>query len=66
MIDLGDGIASGGGPGGVDKFGGGQRRPTRDMHSGSELERVYDEHAQVLVAFLLNLTRPEADARDVL
>jgi RNA polymerase sigma-70 factor, ECF subfamily len=36
------------------------------MHPGSELERVYDEHAQALFAFLLNLTRHEADAHDVL
>jgi len=36
------------------------------MHSGSKLELVYDEHAQALFAFLLNLTRHEADAHDVL
>jgi RNA polymerase sigma-70 factor (ECF subfamily) len=36
------------------------------MYSGSELEGVYDEHAQALFAFLLNLTRHEADSRDVL
>jgi RNA polymerase sigma-70 factor (ECF subfamily) len=36
------------------------------MHSESELKRVYDEHAQALFAFLLNLTRHEADAHDVL
>jgi RNA polymerase sigma-70 factor (ECF subfamily) len=33
---------------------------------GTELERLYDEHAQSLYAFLLNLTRDEADTRDVL
>jgi RNA polymerase sigma-70 factor (ECF subfamily) len=33
---------------------------------GSELERLYDEHAQGLYAFLLNLTRDEADTRDLL
>ena len=33
---------------------------------GSELERLYDGHTQVLYAFLLNLTRDEADTRDVL
>ena len=33
---------------------------------GSELERLYDEHAQALYAFLLNLTRTEADTRDLL
>jgi RNA polymerase sigma-70 factor (ECF subfamily) len=32
----------------------------------SELERIYDEHAQALFAFLLNFTRDEADTRDVL
>ncbi len=36
------------------------------MRSESELERLYDEHAQALFAFLLNLTRHEADTRDVL
>ncbi|MGD0016230.1 MAG: sigma-70 family RNA polymerase sigma factor [Verrucomicrobiia bacterium] len=36
------------------------------MRSESELERLYDEHAQALFAFLLNFTRHEADARDVL
>jgi RNA polymerase sigma-70 factor (ECF subfamily) len=33
---------------------------------GTELERLYDEHAQALYAFLLNLTRDEADTRDLL
>jgi RNA polymerase sigma-70 factor, ECF subfamily len=33
---------------------------------GSELERLYDEHAQLLFAFLLNLTRDEPDTRDLL
>lgn len=32
----------------------------------SDLERVYDEHAQALFAFSLNLLRNESDARDVL
>ena len=32
----------------------------------STLERLYDEHAQALFAFLLNLTRDDADTRDVL
>ena len=36
------------------------------MPRGPELERLYDEHAQPLFAFLLNLTRDEADTRDVL
>ena len=30
------------------------------------IERLYDEHAQPLYAFLLNLTRDEADTRDLL
>ncbi|HNQ72568.1 MAG TPA: RNA polymerase sigma factor [Verrucomicrobiota bacterium] len=32
----------------------------------ADLERLYDEHAQALFAFLLNFTRDEADTRDVL
>jgi len=31
-----------------------------------DLERVYDEHAQALFAFLLIFTRDEADTRDIL
>jgi RNA polymerase sigma-70 factor (ECF subfamily) len=31
-----------------------------------ELERLYDEHADALFAFLLNLTRDEGDTRDAL
>ena len=30
------------------------------------LQRIYDEHAQALFAFLLHLTRNESDARDIL
>jgi RNA polymerase sigma-70 factor (ECF subfamily) len=36
------------------------------MACGPEIERLYDEHAQPLYAFLLNLTRDEADTRDLL
>ncbi len=36
------------------------------MQAESELQRLYDEHAQALFAFLLNFTRAEADTRDVL
>lgn len=36
------------------------------MPSPSDLERLYDDHAPSLFAFLLNLTRSEADTRDVL
>jgi len=32
----------------------------------SELERLYDEHALALFAFILNFTRDENDSRDVL
>jgi RNA polymerase sigma-70 factor (ECF subfamily) len=32
----------------------------------ASLERLYDDHAQALFAFLLNLTRDEGDTRDVL
>jgi RNA polymerase sigma-70 factor, ECF subfamily len=32
----------------------------------AEIERLYDEHAQALFAFLLNFTRDEDDTRDVL
>jgi RNA polymerase sigma-70 factor, ECF subfamily len=31
-----------------------------------EIERLYDEHAQAVFAYLLNLTRSEADTRDLL
>ena len=36
------------------------------MRDESELERLYDEHAQALFAFLLNFTRNESDTRDLL
>jgi RNA polymerase sigma-70 factor (ECF subfamily) len=36
------------------------------MPGDSELERLYDDHAQALFAFLLNLTRDEQDTRDLL
>jgi len=36
------------------------------MRRGPDLRRLYDEHAQSLFAFLLNLTRHELDARDLL
>src|ERR1041385_9040378 len=32
----------------------------------TDFDRLYDEHAQALFAFLLNFTRNEADTRDVL
>jgi RNA polymerase sigma-70 factor (ECF subfamily) len=36
------------------------------MAAPIDLERLYDEHAQVLFAFLLNFTRSEADTHDLL
>ena len=36
------------------------------MPREKEIERLYDEHAQALFVFLLNLTRDEADTRDLL
>src|ERR1039458_4508048 len=36
------------------------------MPAPLDVERLYDEHAQALFAFLLNLTRHEADTRDLL
>ncbi|HEX9047342.1 MAG TPA: sigma-70 family RNA polymerase sigma factor [Verrucomicrobiae bacterium] len=36
------------------------------MPAGLDIERLYDEHAQSLYAFLLNFTRDEADTRDLL
>src|SRR5579862_8986639 len=36
------------------------------MRRESELERLYDEHAQSLYAFLLNFTRDESDTHDLL
>ena len=36
------------------------------MPGGLDIERLYDKHAQPLFAFLLNLTRDEADTRDLL
>ena len=32
----------------------------------ADIERLYDEHAQAVFAFLLNFTRHEADTRDLL
>ena len=36
------------------------------MSPECELARLYDEHASALFAFLRNLTRSEADTRDLL
>jgi RNA polymerase sigma-70 factor, ECF subfamily len=39
---------------------------TETMPADSELERLYDDHAQALFAFLLNFTRDPEDTRDLL
>ena len=36
------------------------------MPRATEIERLYDKHAQPLFAFLLNFTRDESDTRDLL
>ena len=36
------------------------------MPAATDLERLYDDHAQALFGFLLNLTRNEEDTRDLL
>jgi RNA polymerase sigma-70 factor, ECF subfamily len=36
------------------------------MRAGLDLQRLYDEHAQALFAFLLNFTRSEDDTREIL
>jgi RNA polymerase sigma-70 factor (ECF subfamily) len=36
------------------------------MPAAPDLERIFDEHAQALFAFLLNLTRDENDTHDLL
>ena len=36
------------------------------MSAPLDVERLYDEHAQAVFAFVLNLTRHEADTRDLL
>lgn len=36
------------------------------MPESSDLERLYDSHAQAVFAFLLNFTRSDADTRDLL
>ena len=38
----------------------------KQMPATIDLERLYDDHAQALFAFLLNFTRNEADTRDLL
>ncbi len=38
----------------------------KTMPAGTELDRLYDEHADAIFAFLLNFTRNEDDTREVL
>ena len=38
----------------------------KQMAAPFDLERLYDDHAQALFAFLLSFTRNEADTRDLL
>src|SRR5512140_286090 len=38
----------------------------KTMPADLDLERLYDEHAKALFAFLLNFTRDEEDTREVL
>jgi len=37
-----------------------------EMAAPLDLQRLYDDHAQALFAFLLNFTRNETDTRDAL
>jgi RNA polymerase sigma-70 factor, ECF subfamily len=39
---------------------------SKEMAAPFHLERLYDDHAQALFAFLLSFTRNEADTRDLL
>lgn len=50
----------------TDKFNNAVRPRGETMPADFELERLYDEHAQALFAFLLNLTRDEQDTHDAL
>jgi RNA polymerase sigma-70 factor (ECF subfamily) len=50
----------------LDKSSGEARHYGEGMAVDRELERLYDDHAQALFAFLLNFTRNEADTRDLL
>ena len=53
-------------PGWTDKKARGERLSAEPMSGSDELERLYDEHAQALFAYLLNFTRSESDTRDLL
>ena len=43
-----------------------QARHVVEQMAPTDFERLYDEHAQAVFAYLLNLTRHEADTRDLL
>jgi RNA polymerase sigma-70 factor (ECF subfamily) len=49
----------------LDKDNGGARHHAEPMAS-LDFERLYDDHAQAVFAFLLNFTRHESDTRDLL
>ncbi len=51
---------------GIDKTNGLVRHVSNLMRDKPDLQRLYDEHAQALFAFLLNFTRDEGDTRDLL
>src|SRR3989442_3520654 len=42
------------------------RHNVKEMAAPFDLERLYDDHAQALFAFLLNFTRNDADTHDLL
>jgi len=50
----------------LDKSDSGARPSGGTMPTELDLERVYDEHAQALFAYLLNFTRNETETRDSL
>ena len=51
----------------IDKSCGAAHHDKEDVTPAeSDLQRLYDEHAQALFAFLLNFTRDENDTRDLL
>jgi RNA polymerase sigma-70 factor (ECF subfamily) len=51
---------------GIDKTNWLVRHVSNLMRDKPDLQRLYDEHAQALFAFLLNFTRDESDTRDLL
>jgi RNA polymerase sigma-70 factor, ECF subfamily len=51
---------------GIDEYACDKRPAMKGMSSSLNLERVYDEHAQAVFGFVLNLLRDESDTHDVL